>query len=188
MELRSQLDVLRHGGIVACPTETQIGLLADALDPRALARLIEVKERPPGDPIGLLVPSLEAAFRLVREVPASLIELAERHWPGPLTLVLWATPGLPEPIVKDRRVALRVPGPSPALELVRAFGSPLTATSANKSGAPPCTNEAELRAVFGDALDAIVPGSAAGTASTIVDLTGDSPRVLREGAIVLGTL
>jgi L-threonylcarbamoyladenylate synthase len=183
--MRGYVDLLRHGAVVACPTETQIGLLADALDPRAVARVSELKRRPAGEPIGVLVPSLEVALRLVRDVSAAAVVLAEQHWPGPLTLVLWAVPGLPEAIVKDKRVAVRVPGPSPALDLVRAFGGPLTATSANRSGEPPCATEDEVRAVFGDALGAIVPGSAAGVASTVVDLTGDEPRVLRQGAITI---
>jgi len=182
------VDLLRHGAVVACPTETQIGLLADALDERALARVSALKRRPPSEPIGLLVPSLDAALRLVRDVPATAIELATRFWPGPLTLVMWAAPGLPEPIVKDRKVAMRVPGPSPALELVQAFGGPLTATSANRSGEPPCATEAALRTVFGDDLDAIVPGEAAGTPSTFVDLTSDPPKVLRRGAIDVDAL
>jgi len=100
--------------------------------------------------------------------------------------VLRAAPHLPALVVKDGNVALRVPGPSPALELVRAFGAALTATSANLSGQPPLSNAAELRATFGAALAMIVPGHAPGGApSTIVDMTGDTPRVLRRGAIVL---
>lgn len=183
--LRGYVDLLRHGAVVACPTETQMALLADALDARAVACVSELKRRPPSEPISVLVPSLEGALRIVRDVPAEAIVLAEQHWPGPLTLVLWAAPGLPDAIVKDRRVALRVPGASPALDLVRAFAGPLTATSANRSGEPPCASADEVRAVFGDALGAIVPGAAAGLASTIVDLTGDEPRVLRQGAIVV---
>jgi L-threonylcarbamoyladenylate synthase len=183
--MRGYVDLLRHGAVVACPTETQMGLLADALDARAIARVSELKRRPPTEPIGVLVPSLEGALRIVRDVSADAVTLAQRHWPGPLTLVLWAAPGLPDAIVKEKRVAVRVPGASPALDLVRAFGGPLTATSANRSGEPPCTTAAEVRAVFGDSVAAIVPGNAVGVASTIVDLTGDEPRVLRHGAITL---
>lgn len=184
-ELRLHVDLLRSGAVIACPTETQIGLLADALDARVVARLCELKRRPPSEPIGLLVPSLEGALRVVRDVSAEALALAEAHWPGPLTLVMWASRTLPEAVVKDGRVALRVPGPSPALDLVRAFAGPLTATSANRSGEPVCTSADEVRMVFGDALGAIVPGTAAGLASTIVDLTGDEPRILRQGAVVL---
>ncbi len=85
---------------------------------------------------------------------------------------------------KDGKVGVRVPGPSPALDLVRAFGGPLTATSANRSGEPPACSGAEARALFGEALDAVVQGdSPAGLASTIVDVTSEPPVVLRQGAI-----
>ena len=86
---------------------------------------------------------LEVALRLVRDVSAEALQLAMTHWPGPLTLVLFAQAHLPSPVVKDGKVAVRVPGPSPALDLAIAFGGPLTATSANRSGEPLCTDPAE---------------------------------------------
>jgi L-threonylcarbamoyladenylate synthase len=184
--MREHVAILRAGGVVACPTETQMGLLADALDARAIARVLEMKRRPADEPLPLIVPSLEAALRLAREVSPDALALAARHWPGPLTLVLHARPGLPLALQKDGKLALRVPGPSPALDLVTAFAGPLTATSANLSGLPPLRTEAELRATFGAALAAVVPGDApGGLASTIVDVTGERPVVLRQGAIVL---
>jgi tRNA threonylcarbamoyl adenosine modification protein (Sua5/YciO/YrdC/YwlC family) len=123
----------------------------------------------------------------VRDVSDQSLRLARQHWPGPLTIVLRARDGLPPELLKDGKLALRVPGPSPALTLVRAFGGPLTATSANESGRPPLTSAAELRATFGPALAGIVPGVSPGApASTIVDLTGERPLVLRQGAVILG--
>src|SRR5690349_2747136 len=172
-DLTPYVSLLRAGGVLACPTETQMGLLADALSAEAVARVCELKHRPAGEPISVIVPSLEQALRLVRDVSDHALRLARAHWPGPLTLVLRARDGLPEALIKDGKLALRVPGPSPALALVRAFGGPLTATSANLSGKPPLNSAAELRATFGSAVG-IVPGSAPGTAaSTIVDLTGE---------------
>ena len=82
VDFTEYVDLLRHGAVVACPTETQLGLLADALDPEALARVSALKERPAGDPIGVLVPSLDSAIRLVRDVPASAVLLAQQHWPA----------------------------------------------------------------------------------------------------------
>jgi tRNA A37 threonylcarbamoyladenosine synthetase subunit TsaC/SUA5/YrdC len=97
-----------------------------------------------------------------------------------------ARSGLPPALLKDGTIALRMPGPSPALALVIAFGGPLTATSANLSGQPPLAGEAELRATFGAALAAVVPGTPPGAPpSTIVDVTSPRPMVLRQGAIVL---
>ena len=129
--------LLREGKIVACPTETWMGLLADALNPAAVTRVCQLKRRPAHEPVAVLVPSLEAAAAIARDLSALAVELASAHWPGPLTLVMNARPQLPPELQQDGKVGMRVPGPSPALDLVTAFGGPLTATSANLSGAPP---------------------------------------------------
>jgi L-threonylcarbamoyladenylate synthase len=180
------VEALLAGGVVACPTETQMGLLANALDAAAIARVSELKRRPPGEPIGLIAPSVESALALVVEMTPLGRELAEQHWPGPLTLVMRARPHVPAGVQKDGTVAIRVPGASPALALVRAYGGPLTATSANISGQPPLSTEAELRAAFGAGLAGIVPGVPPGSPpSTIVDVTADRPVVLRTGALLL---
>jgi L-threonylcarbamoyladenylate synthase len=185
-QLQPFVDALRAGGVVACPTETQMGLLADALSEAAVERVRAIKGRPEGEALPLIAPSLEVALSVVREVSAAALALATRHWPGPLTLVLQAQSRLPAGVVKDGKVAVRVPGPSPALDLLTQFGGPLTATSANKSGQPPLADAAALRAAFGDALFGVVPGSSPGAPpSTIVDVTGDQPRVLRQGAVFL---
>ena len=184
--MRAYVAALKRGQVVACPTETQMGLLADALDPEAIARVGALKHRPASEAIGLIVPDLEAALALVTELTPLARQLAEQHWPGPLTLVMRARAHVPAGVQKDGTVAIRVPGPSPALELVRAFGGPLTATSANLSGQPPLSTEAELRAAFGEGLAAIVPGSPPGAApSTIVDVTTERPVVIRAGALPL---
>jgi L-threonylcarbamoyladenylate synthase len=177
--------ILRNGGVVACATETLFGLLADARSERAVARVVELKQRGP-DPIALLAPDLASVEALAEPLSARARELAERHWPGPLTLILRARPGLPKAIVRAGTVGVRIPGASPALELVRAFAGPLTATSCNPSGAPAARSDLEARAYFGERVDAIVGGEAAGAApSTIVDASGDELRVVRRGAIDL---
>jgi len=177
---------LKRGLVVACPTETQMGLLADALDAAAVARVSSLKRRPAGEPIGLIAPTLDSVLSLVTEMTPLARELAERHWPGPLTLIMRAREHLPADICKSGTVAIRVPGPSPALDLVRAFGGPLTATSANISGQPPLATHSALRAAFGDGLIGIVPGTPPGGApSTIVDVTGALPVTVRTGALPL---
>ena len=179
---------LRRGGIVACATETLVGLLADARQPQAVEELCRIKRRPVGEPIALIVPDASHLAQLCASVPAWAQALAERHWPGPLTLVLPARAGLPEPLCPHGSVGVRVPGSSPAQQLVRAFGGALTATSANPSGQPPAATIAQARAYFGDQLAAYVPGDAQGTApSTVVDATGEQPVVLRQGAILIDT-
>jgi L-threonylcarbamoyladenylate synthase len=176
--------ILRAGGVIACPTETLFGLLADARSARAVDRVVAIKQRGP-DPIALIAPDLDAVERIV-ELDARARALAERHWPGPLTLVLRARPGLPAPLLRDGTVGVRVPGTSPALELARAFGDALTATSCNPSGRPAARNADEARAYFPSELDAIVDGVAPGGApSTVVDATGSALRLVRRGAIEL---
>jgi L-threonylcarbamoyladenylate synthase len=185
-ELEPFVAALRAGGVLACPTETQVGLLADASDERAVQRVCTMKQRPASEALPLIVPSLAVARRVVQGFPPAAERLAAQYWPGPLTLVLRAAPGLPPALIKDGTIALRVPGPSPALALVQAFGGALTATSANLSGQPPLAEPDELRAAFGAALASIVPGRAPGGApSTIVDVTGETPRIVRQGAIRL---
>jgi tRNA threonylcarbamoyl adenosine modification protein (Sua5/YciO/YrdC/YwlC family) len=185
-ELARLVGLLRAGGVVACPTETFVGLLADARNPAAVAEVVRLKGRAADQAIGLLLPDVAALDAVVVDVPTRARELATQHWPGPLSLVLRARPELPDALKRDGTVSVRVPGPSLALELVRAFGAPLTATSANRSGEPAARTGAEVRAVFGDALAAIVEGeSPGGLASTIIDATGLELRVLRAGPIRL---
>lgn len=188
--LESHVAALRAGLVLACPTETQMGLLADARSESAVARICAMKRRPAQEAIALIVPSLEHAVELVGTLPGPAAALAARYWPGPLTLVLEPDPAvlasLPAPLLRDGTLALRVPGPSPALELLRAFGGPLTATSANISGQAPLDDPAELRATFGAHLHDVVPGRPPGGApSTIVDARATPLRVLRAGAIAL---
>lgn len=187
-QLSPYVVALRDGAVLACPTETQMGLLADARNPTAVERICTMKRRPPGEAIALIVPSLDYARAIAAELPPAAAALASRHWPGPLTLVLRvADPSAwPAALLRDGTVGMRVPGPSPALDLVREFGSALTATSANLSGQPPLSQDSALRAAFGAALFDVVPGMPPGGApSTFVDATGPVLRVLRAGAIAL---
>ena len=184
-ELDRYVACLRGGGVVACPTETLVGLLADALSEEAVNRVVAVKRRG-NDPIALILPSADAVSQVAEPLSELALRLAQQHWPGPLTLIVRALPGLPAALVRDGTIGVRVPGASPALELARAFGGPLTATSCNPSGQPAARTEAEVRAYFPRELDDIVPGDAPGGApSTVVDATGFEPKVIRQGAIKL---
>jgi L-threonylcarbamoyladenylate synthase len=177
--------LLREGGVIACPTETLFGLLADALNEASVARVVAIKRRGP-EPIALIVPDLASAERVVASLSPLARALAERYWPGPLTLIARARPGLANALVREGTIGVRVPGPSAALSLVREFAGPLTATSCNPSGRPAARTAQEARAYFPEGLAAIVPGSAPGTlASTVVDVTGEVPRIVRRGAIAL---
>jgi L-threonylcarbamoyladenylate synthase len=188
--LAAAVEALRRGALVVAPTETLLGLLGDALRPAAVRRAARLKRRPAGEPFPVLLPSARAAALLARSFPAPLRRLARRFWPGPLTLLLPARPGLPPALVgPDGTVAVRVPGPSAAALLVRRFGGPLLATSANPRGAPPPANTADLSPALRRSVAVVVPGRARATRpSTIVGWTGRGYRVVRRGAIPVSAI
>jgi L-threonylcarbamoyladenylate synthase len=186
--LADAAGILRRGGLVAFPTETFYGLGADALDARAVARVFAAKGRPSGKPLLVLVESTGMVGRVAADVPPRAVRLAERHWPGPLTLVLPARAGLPPALTAGTgTIGVRVPGHPLARALVAAAGVPVTAPSANPSGAPAPRTAAEVVAGLGDRVDLVLDGgpTAGGPPSTVVDLTVEPPRVLRAGAVVL---
>jgi len=177
---------LRAGGVLACATETLFGLLADALDPVAVQRVVDLKQR--GDaPIALLLPSVDAVSQVAADpLTEAVLRLARAHWPGPLTLVVRARSGLPHAIAPQGTVGVRVPGPSPALDVVRAFGGPLTATSCNPSGMPSARTESQARAYFEGSRVVFVPSDApGGEASTVLDVSGPEPKLLRKGPVAI---
>jgi len=185
-ELAHFVAALRAGGVVACATETLFGLLADALDESAVERVCALKGRDPEQPIAVLLPDAAALAQVAETVPERVRRLAERHWPGPLTLLVPARAGLPSGLTKHGKIGVRVPGPSPALELVRAFGGPLTATSANRTGEPAARTAAEVDAAFPSGLAGrIALPAPGGLPSSIIDVTGPTPVILRAGAIAL---
>lgn len=177
--------VLRAGGLVAFPTETFYGLGAAALDPGAVGRVFALKGRPADRPLLVLVDSVTMAERLaaVGEVARALMA---RHWPGPLTLVLPACPGVPAAVTAGSgTVGVRLSSHPVATGLVRALGAPVTAPSANPTGASPPTTAAAVLAYFPEGLDLVLDAgpTPGGPPSTVLDVTSDPPRVLRQGAV-----
>jgi L-threonylcarbamoyladenylate synthase len=190
---RTALDeaaaIVRAGGLVAFPTESFYGLGADALDPAAVERVCRAKGRPSDKPILALVGSPDMAERLTRGISPAVRDLMARHWPGPLTIVLAAAPEVPAGLTAGSgTIGLRMPGHAIALGLVEATGRPVTAPSANPSGAPPPTTAAAVRRYFDDEVDLILDGgtTGGGTGSTVADCTVWPPRVLRAGPVALG--
>lgn len=182
--LEELVEILNGGGVVACPTETWFGLLANAHDEAAIERVAALKGRPADLPIALLLPDRDALEEVALPPSAQALALMERHWPGPLTIVLHAKPGLSPRLMRDGKVGVRVPGASPAAELTRAFGHALTATSANLTGQPPVRSADSLPPELALGVDAVVPGTSPGGApSTLVDSTTRPMRILRAGAI-----
>ena len=177
--------VLKHGGVVAFPTETFYGLGAAALDRRAVRRIFELKGRPETKPLLVLVDSIAMAGT-VAEVGDRARALAARHWPGALTLVLRARPHVPEEVTAGTgTIGLRVSPHRVAQGLVRALGGPVTASSANPSGLEPPTTAAGVLARFEGAVEMVLDGgpTPGGAPSTVLDLTVEPPRVLRQGVI-----
>lgn len=185
-DIQKAAGVLRAGGLVALPTETVYGLGANAEDPAAVRRIFEVKGRPPSHPLIVHIGDAERLDDWVEDVPKTARLLAERFWPGPLTLVLRRGPRVPlEATGGLETVAVRVPDHPVALELLSAFGGGVTAPSANRFGSVSPTTADHVRAELGDAVDFVLDGGAChvGVESTIVDVTGDAPGIPRPGGV-----
>lgn len=177
--------VLRAGGLVAFPTETFYGVGAAALDPRAVARVFTVKGRPASRPLLVLVDGIAMA-ETIAEVSAVARALMALHWPGALTLVMAARAGVPDEVTaKTGTVGVRFSAHPIASALVRALGGPVTAPSANLTGAAPCTTAAEVLDALDGAIDLVLDGgpTAGGLPSTVLDVTVMPPRLIRQGAI-----
>ena len=188
--LREAARVLRGGGLVAFPTETFYGLGAAALDRVAVRRVFEIKGRPASMPLLVLVDDAARLRDLVTDVPQRAQTLMERHWPGPLTLVFRAAAHLPNELTAGTgTVGVRVPSHRVPRAIVTQLNAAITAPSANRTGAAPPTAADTVLAYFGDAIDLVLDAgpTAGGEPSTVVDVTVDPPRVLRHGAITLGS-
>lgn len=173
------------GGVVAFRTDTFYGLGADPFDAEAVAAVNELKGRE-WKPILVLVATAEDAARLVARTSRAFDALAARHWPGALTLVAEARPELPAPLTAGTgTVGVRLPSDEHALSVVRASGGALTATSANPAGLPPARNAHEAARYFPEGLSLVIDGgpTLAELPSTVMDVTGERPRLIREGVV-----
>jgi L-threonylcarbamoyladenylate synthase len=174
------------GSVIAYPTETFYALGAAAFSRKAVERIFRLKRRDASKPLSFIVSDMDMVDDVVSSLPWPFAALAAEFWPGALTLVLPAAAGLPDSILgPGGTIAVRIP-PLPWLRaLVRDVGEPLAATSANLSGDREPADPAEVRALFETKVDLIIDGgpTPGGAPSTIVDLTGRMPRVLREGRI-----
>ena len=180
------VNILRSGGLVAFPTETVYGLGADATQPNAIARIFAVKGRPSTNPLIVHVADASLAKRYAMIWPGEATKLAEAFWPGPLTLVLPKSPLIVSTVTAGRgTVGLRVPDHPLALELLRAFDGPVAAPSANRSNRISPTTARHVRDELGDAVDLILDGGPCrvGIESTVLDLSGVTPTLLRLGGV-----
>lgn len=187
-DIEQAVRCLRDGGVVAFPTDTLYGLGADALNPSALERVFAIKERPPGLALPALIDGWDQMAMVSRDVPEAARLLAERFWPGPLTLIVTKAAHVPGRLTADGpTVAVRMPDHPVPRAIARRLGRPITGTSANVSGQPDPRTLEELFDQLGRRLDYVVSSgpSPAGTASTVVDITGETPKLLRQGAVSL---
>jgi L-threonylcarbamoyladenylate synthase len=184
--IEEAVRVLQQGGLVVFPTDTVYGIGALGHDAAAVGRLFEVKGRPTGKSIPLLIGRVEDLTLVAKEVPEAANQLIEAFWPGGLTLVVPRSDWVPDVVTSGgSTVAVRQPDHLGALELIRAAGEPLATTSANLSGEPSAVIVTEVVHQLFGRVDLILDGGRCpgGTPSTVVDLSGEKPRLLREGAI-----
>jgi L-threonylcarbamoyladenylate synthase len=182
--VEESVEVLRTGGVLAYPTETFYGLGVDGRSRSGCARIFDLKGRPPEKALPCIVSGLPQLEDVARDLGKEALFLARRFWPGPLTLVVSAKPGLAA-ASPEGTIAVRASGLPLPRALARALGGPLTATSANRSGPPPATTAEMALRDIGSGIDLILDGGPCpgGLPSTIVDVRERAPRLVREGRI-----
>ncbi len=189
--LEEAARVITSGGVIVYPTETLYGVGADALDEKAVGKVLAAKKRQDNKPILVIVHSVEQLGELVAEIPPPAIQLMEKFWPGPLTIVFKAKPGLPLELTQgSETIGVRIPSNTFCLELLRRCDCPLTSTSANISGEPMQRTIAEIRTTLNVGIDLFID---AGTLpeskpSTVVSAAVSPPKLTREGVISLHEL
>ena len=180
------VQILRDGGVIALPTDTLYGISANALDETAAAKVFSVKGREERSPLPIFLSDPEDLFRYGRDVPEIAVRLAEAFWPGKLTIVVKKAALIPAVVSGGfDTVGLRIPGHPVPRRIVAQLGAPITATSANVSGKPALTAASDVLAELGARLDLVLDGGqlAPSAPSTVIDVTADPPRILRQGAV-----
>jgi len=183
--------IIRKGGVVVFPTETVYGIGADAFNPSAVRKIFELKGRPPDNPLIVHVANNEQLVEVTREIPEIALKLASKFWPGPLTMVLPRSERVPDVVTAGLdTVAVRMPSHPIALSLIKKSGRPVAAPSANLSGRPSPTLAEHTVDDFYGRVDCIIDGGPTdiGVESTVIDLTGEIPVLLRPGGLPLEEL
>jgi L-threonylcarbamoyladenylate synthase len=178
--------IILNDGVVVFPTRAFYGLGANPFSVRAVEKVYRIKQRAPAKPILVLIADLIELSSLVQNVPGSAIDLIERYWPGKVTLVFEAAKIVPNILTGGTgKIGIRLVGHSVARELVKAVGRPITGTSANISGRPACSTVNALDNEIVQGVDLVLDSGplAGGRGSTVIDVTVDPPKVLREGMV-----
>lgn len=181
-------ELLKSGAVIAFPTDTFYGLGADIYNDIAAKRIFDIKGRRYDKPILLLISDKSELTLLISSegMSASAYRLIDKFWPGPLTIIFYASKTIPETLTgTTRKIGIRLPDHTFCRRLVKKLGRHITATSANISGTPSLDNPSDVLSVIGDRIDALVDGgmTKGGYESTVIDVTGVEPVILREGAI-----
>ena len=184
--IRYAADFIKRGQVIGVPTDTFYGLGADPFNLAAVEAIYRVKGRPENRALPILVSSVEQAAMLTRDPPDNFLKLAQKLWPGALTIVVQASHKVPLKVTANKgRVALRWPNSRVACAIIEQVGSPITGTSANISGYPSCSNAHELVQQLGERLPLILDSGDTGSrvSSTIVNLEGEDWKIVRPGQI-----
>jgi L-threonylcarbamoyladenylate synthase len=189
------VETVKQGGVIVLPTRCLYGLVADAMNHAAVERVIEIKQRPKDNPILVLIDSKNQLEVLVGKIPPTADALMKAFWPGRVTLVFDARDTLPDLLTaKTGKIGVRIPGHPVAAAMLRQINGPVTGTSANLSGSPAVGRLADLDPRIADQVDLILDAGElqGGVGSTVVDVTEQPPRILREGEVtasqILGSL
>ena len=190
-QIKKAISILKKGGVVAYPTDTVYGLGACMTDTAAVDRIFQVKGRPKGMALPVLLADKVQMESIVTSVPLSALRLADEFFPGALTIILPKSDIVPDIITGGgRTVAFRIPDHRVPLALIKGLGKPIVGTSANLSGQPSALTAAEVQAQIGDKIDMVIDGGRCpgGIESTVIDLSGKKPVVRRQGAISIEKL
>ena len=185
-DIAEAAGIIQQGGLVAFPTETVYGLGADALNAEAVAKVYEAKGRPSDNPMIVHIARASDIGQLTPMLSEDIVNLIDNFWPGPLTMVLKKKAGVPDRTTGGLdTVAVRMPDSEAALELIREADCPISAPSANISGRPSPTRAGDVIADMNGRIDAVIQGDdcRVGIESTVLDMTGDTPVILRPGII-----
>jgi L-threonylcarbamoyladenylate synthase len=183
--------ILKNGGVIAFPTETFYGLGADARNEAAIEKIFGIKGRDFKNPILVVIGDVTHLDAFAADIPEVARKLMDRFWPGPLTIVLRAAPSVsPKLTAGSGKIGIRLTSHPIAMEISKKLGGPLTATSANLSGAPECSSAAEALSQLQGRIDGVVDGgqTPGGKGSTIVDVTASPIKILREGVIAVSLI
>jgi len=184
--IKEAAGVIKRGGVIVFPTRCLYGLGADAMNPVAVARVIAIKQRPANNPILLLIHSIKQLELLVEKIPPAAGAIMEAFWPGRVTLVFDARDTLPGLLTAQTgKIGVRLPGHPVAAAILRQVKGPVTGTSANLSGRPGCNRLPDMGCQITGQVDLVLDADTlqGGIGSTVVDVTEEPPRILREGQV-----